>query len=161
MLNFKLLIERQAFSFIQYFSAFVFLLFTLFACTQTPQPIFKIGTNMWPGYEPLYLARALNHLDSQKVQLVEFTSTSEVIRAFRNGTIDGAAVTLDETLLIIEAGIDAKVILVFDVSAGGDVIVGKPEIRSMAEARGKRVGFENTALGSCPGKGHAAFQFKH
>ncbi len=57
--------------------------------------IINIGTNVWPGYELLYLARELNLLP-QKVRLIEYNNTSEVMRAFRNRTIQGAALTLDE-----------------------------------------------------------------
>jgi NitT/TauT family transport system substrate-binding protein len=107
-----------------------------------------IGTNVWPGYEPLYLARELGYFDSSGLRLVEYTSATEVIRAFKNDTIGVAALTLDEVLLLRQDGIDVHVILVIDISNGADVILAKPHIESLADLRGKRVGIESSALGA-------------
>lgn len=56
----------------------------------------RIGTLVWPGYEPLYLARERGYLDPKSVRLVEYPSNSEVTRAFRNRAIEAAALTFDE-----------------------------------------------------------------
>ncbi len=109
--------------------------------------VLMVGTNVWPGYEPLYLARELGFYNSI-VRLVEFTSTTQVIRAFRNGTIHVAALTLDEVLLLAQDGVEVKVILVTDISHGGDVILSKPEIKTLNDLKGKKVAVENTALGA-------------
>jgi hypothetical protein len=39
------------------------LLAALFGCMREPEPALRIGTNVWIGSEPLYLARELGHLD--------------------------------------------------------------------------------------------------
>jgi NitT/TauT family transport system substrate-binding protein len=108
----------------------------------------RIGTNVWPGYEPLYLARDLGYFDQTPVKLVEYPSASEVIRAFRNGAIEGAALTLDEVLLLEQSGLEPRVVLVMDVSHGGDVIIGRPGTGGMPGLKGRRVGVEDTALGA-------------
>ncbi|OHE56803.1 MAG: hypothetical protein A2Z47_01000 [Thermodesulfovibrio sp. RBG_19FT_COMBO_42_12] len=130
----------------------VFLFFTLaiiiLSCTQKPSEPLRIGTNVWPGYEPLYLARSLKYFDNTSVRLVEFPSSSEVLRAFRNNAIEGAALTLDEVLLLVQSGMDPCLILVMDISHGADVIIGKPELASLEDIKGKRVGVENSALGA-------------
>ncbi len=118
------------------------------SCNQQSQDILRIGTNVWPGYEPLYLARELKYFKDVPIQLVEFTSATEVLRAYRNGVIELAALTLDEVLLLSQNGFNPKVILVMDISHGGDVILGKPEIKSLIELKGCRVGVESTALGA-------------
>ena len=41
------------------------------ACVRDPEPPLRIGTNVWIGSEPLYLARELGRLDPETVQLVE------------------------------------------------------------------------------------------
>ena len=61
-----------------------------------PEAALRIGTNVWIGSEPLYLARELGRLDPTAVQLVEYPSASEVLRAFRNQAIDGMVISLDE-----------------------------------------------------------------
>ena len=82
-----------------------------------------IGTNVWPGYEPLYLARELGYFDDQPIHLVEHAAATEVIRAFRNGTIDAAALTLDEVLLLAQHGQNPRIVLVMDFSQGGDTLI--------------------------------------
>lgn len=108
----------------------------------------RIGTNVWPGYEPLYLARALGHYDDTPIRLVELPSASDVIRALRSGTLEGAAVTLDEALILLGDDIDLKTILIMDYSDGGDALLAKPDIASLADLRGKRIAVEHTAVGA-------------
>ena len=118
-------------------------------CSGEPQLPFRVGTNVWPGYEPLYLAREQGlYPPSAGLRLVEYTSASEVIQAFRNGTIDAAALTLDEVLLLAETTPDLGIVLVLDISHGADVILAQPAISSLRDLKGKRVGLESTALGA-------------
>lgn len=117
-------------------------------CTQEPQTPLRIGTNVWPGYEPLYLARDQGYYPPESVRLVEYTSASEVIRAFRNGAIDAATLTLDEVLLLAETAPDVSIVLVLDVSHGADVILAQPALSGLRDLKGKRVGVEATALGA-------------
>lgn len=108
----------------------------------------RIGTNVWPGYEPLYLARDLAFYDATPVRLVEYSSASQVSRAFRNGAIDAAALTLDEVLRLAQHDFEPCVVLVLDVSMGGDAILAKPAYTDLASLRGRRIGVESTALGA-------------
>jgi NitT/TauT family transport system substrate-binding protein len=118
------------------------------ACSEQKATPIRLGTNVWLGYEPLYLARELAYFDEKTVKLVDFLSASEAIRAFKNKSIDAAALTLDEAMLLLEHNIPVKIILVHDISDGGDVIMGSPEIRSFEDIVGKRVGVEGSALGA-------------
>ena len=95
-----------------------------------PDNPLRIGTNVWIGSEPLYLARELGKLDPAAVQLVEYPSASEVLRAFRNQAIDGMVISLDELFGLAVDGLQPRVVLVVDVSHGADVVVGRPGTRS-------------------------------
>jgi len=119
-----------------------------FSCTSEPQAPLRIGTSVWPGYEPLHLASEMGYFDKMPIKLVEYTSASEVIRAFRNGAIDGALLTLDEVILLAETGLDVKAVLVLDVSHGGDVVLAKPERKTLRDLKGRKIGVETTALGA-------------
>ncbi|HEX9047206.1 MAG TPA: hypothetical protein VF988_09290, partial [Verrucomicrobiae bacterium] len=55
-------------------------------CAEKEAPPMPIGMNVWPGYEPLFLARHEGNLPAGQFRLVEFSDASEVARAFRNGT---------------------------------------------------------------------------
>jgi NitT/TauT family transport system substrate-binding protein len=107
-----------------------------------------MGTAIWPGFEPLYVAQQLHFWREDQIQLLEFTSTSELTRAFRNGTIDGGLLTLDEALLLVEDRQDIQILLVTDVSNGADVILAKPGFSSMRDLRGHRIGAETTGVGA-------------
>lgn len=111
-------------------------------------PSLRLGTNVWSGYEPFYLARSLGHYDDNSIRLVECSSASQVIRAFRNNAIELAALTLDEVLLLREQGHDVRVILVTDISDGGDVVLSKPDTAQLGDLRGRAVGVESTAVGA-------------
>ncbi len=126
----------------------VLLVISLGACSEEPQNPIRVGTNVWPGYEPAYLAQDLGYFDSKQVKLSQFQSASESIRAFRNNAIDIVALTLDEALLLIQDGLDLKIILVSDISDGGDVIMAVSDIKTVSDLKGRRVGVESSALGA-------------
>jgi NitT/TauT family transport system substrate-binding protein len=124
------------------------MLFALAGCMREPEQPLRIGTNVWIGSEPLYLARELGHLDPKTVRLVEYPSASEVLRAFRNESIDGMVISLDELFGLAIDGLQPRVILVVDVSNGADVVVGRPGMKSMQDLKGRRVAVESGALGA-------------
>ncbi len=117
-------------------------------CSQNGEPTLRIGTGVWPGYEPLYLARQLGYLDSNRIRLIEYTSTSQVLKAYRNELIDAAAVTLDEAISLQAAGEDVRVVLVMDVSNGADALVARADIQRLEDLEGRRIGVEHSALGA-------------
>lgn len=126
----------------------IFMIVFFSGCEQKINKELKIGTNLWIGYEPLYLAEELGYTKDKGIKISEFPSASEVIRAYQNSIIDVAALTLDEVLLLVENGFNPKVFLVADISNGADVLLSKPEIKSLNELKNRRVGVENTALGA-------------
>jgi NitT/TauT family transport system substrate-binding protein len=70
------------------------------------------------------------------------------MRAFRNKTIDVAALTLDEVLVLAAEGMELNVFLVMDVSNGADAIVAQEKYESVSQLSGAKVGYENTAVGA-------------
>jgi NitT/TauT family transport system substrate-binding protein len=120
----------------------------LSGCQPPPPATLRIGTNVWQGYEPLYLARDKGYYGDSRIRLVEYTSATQLLQAFRNGAIDAATLTLDESLQLAQDGQDFGIALILDFSHGADALVARPDIGSLAGLRGKRVGIENTALGA-------------
>ena len=118
------------------------------ACGDAATEPVVVGTNIWPGYEPLYLAQARGLVSGKDIRLIQYPSASEVIRGFHNGVISAAAVTLDEALLMSANGLPIKVVLVFDASRGGDVILGRANVNHLEELAGRKVGTEASALGA-------------
>ncbi|MEO8342558.1 MAG: ABC transporter substrate-binding protein, partial [Gallionella sp.] len=71
-----------------------------------------------------------------------------VERAFSNGRLHIAGLTLDEALGLRQSVPDLQVFLVVDVSQGADVLMVRRGINSLTKLRGKRIGVEKTALGA-------------
>ena len=67
--------------------------------TQTSSPL-RIGTNLWTGYETLYLARDLGYYDQSPIKLVDYPSGTEEVRAYRNNEIEGAGLSIDQALVL-------------------------------------------------------------
>lgn len=118
------------------------------SCSDEPAPHLIIGSNLWTGYEPLYLARDLGYFKGSRIHLVEYSSATQAIRDFNNQTINAAALTLDEAMQLIQYGNEVYIVLVTDISHGGDAILAHPAFKSVRALAGRRIGSENTALGA-------------
>lgn len=69
----------------------------LAGCRPVAAPL-RIASNLWPGYQPLYLAHDLGWLDHDAVRLIELLSATDCMQALIAGTVEGAGLTLDEVL---------------------------------------------------------------
>jgi NitT/TauT family transport system substrate-binding protein len=118
------------------------------ACTSRSAPPVRVGTNTWPGYEPLYLAQDIGQFGPDAVRLVRLDSATRVLADFRAGRLDAAALTLDEAMLLLGRGDDPCIVLVMDTSKGGDAIIAHEGITQVAGLKGRRLGAEKTALGA-------------
>jgi NitT/TauT family transport system substrate-binding protein len=110
------------------------------------QPI-AIAGHVWVGYEPTFLARAQGWLDNQQVSLLETHSSSESMHALATGKVQGAMLTLDEVLRARAAGLPLSVVMVFDVSAGADIVLAHYDIQTILDLKGERIGFEQSSVG--------------
>lgn len=118
---------------------------SLAGCTVNDNRPLKVATNLWPGYEPLYLAQYLGVFRND-IEVIQLPSATEVMRAMTHGNLDAAAMSLDEMISLRASGLDVEPIMVLDYSRGADAIVTlNPDLDSLA---GIAVGVENTALGA-------------
>lgn len=106
----------------------------------------RIAMNPWVGIETLPLAKQLGWLGDE-VELIETASMSASSGLVIAGQVDAAALTMDEMLLSRERGVPLTAVLVFDVSAGADVLLARPQFLSVADLAGRRIGVERSALG--------------
>lgn len=109
----------------------------------------KIGINDWTGYDPFIIADSIGLFAKNDVstQIVRFQSSQEAIASFREGTIQGAALTLDEAVSLLSSGFPLKAVLVIDYSLGGDMILGQEGLTEVSQLEGKRVGYEGSVVG--------------
>lgn len=118
------------------------------ACSPDDKPALRVGTNLWPGYEPLYVAEREGYLRRETVKPIEFPSAVDVMRAYRNGVIDIAALTADEALRLAQTEPGRhRVFLAVDYSDGADVILAHSQFATLHDLRGHRIGAEASALG--------------
>lgn len=106
----------------------------------------RVGIHPWIGYETLHLARDLNWLEPGIV-LVENKDLSATASQLQAGEIEAGCLTLDEVIRLRSAGVPVSVALVFDVSAGADVLLARPHIRRLRDLAGKRICLEKNSLG--------------
>ena len=111
------------------------------------QPL-SFATNHWLGYEPLYVTSDIGLIDEELLELYTLTSTTDVFRALRHGEIDGAALTLDEVLLLVSEGLPLTIIGVADVSDGADAVLLSNRHPVDADLNGMRIAYEGNVLGA-------------
>ena len=111
----------------------------LTACGREPVAPIRIGTFPGPTSEPIFLAQHRGWLPPSDFRLVEFINDSEVMRAFRNGSIEAAFISLEEVLALAQSGLDPVILFVTAESRGGDAVVAHPDVTSLPDLRGRRV----------------------
>lgn len=113
-----------------------------------PTEPLTIASHVWPGYELMFLAKSEGWLPKEQIRLFETTSATQSIAALHQGTAQAAALTMDEVLRVRAEGIPLTAVLVFDISAGADVVVAGPGVRHLGDLKGKVIGVETSALGA-------------
>lgn len=116
-------------------------------CDRFSDKPIAIAAHIWSGYELMFLADDLSWLDKRRIQLRQTSSATESLRLLREGSVDGAALTLDEVLRARRDGLMLTIVMVFDISAGADALVATPDIRQLSDLKGRRVGYEPGAVG--------------
>jgi NitT/TauT family transport system substrate-binding protein len=114
------------------------------ACT--PRTPLTIAMHPWIGYETLSLASEFGWLP-EEIQWVKTENLGASIAALSKNEVDAACITLDRLLVHRAAGHPLQAALVFDISAGADVVLCQPSIESASQLNGKRIAYENNALG--------------
>ncbi len=103
----------------------------------------KIGTVVWIGYGPYYVANALDLFKNSgvKVTLQFFTDPALIPPAIESGAVDGGMLTYDQVIAQVARGSTQRVVMPIDYSDGGDAIVASKKVKSIADFKGKKVAF--------------------
>jgi NitT/TauT family transport system substrate-binding protein len=103
----------------------------------------KVGTVVWVGYAPFYVADALDLYKPYglSVQLQFFNDPALIPSAMLGGALDGGMLTYDQVIGSAAKGLKHKVVMPIDFSNGGDAIVADKSITSVAGFKGQKVGF--------------------
>lgn len=109
---------------------------------------YLIGANQWIGYESLHLYSMEDEKGENPFKVVEFSSSVEVMQAFKKGLIQVAALTLDEAILLSYEVKDLSVFLILDVSAGGDAILSFDKKFKIYDLEKGKIGIELGGVGT-------------
>jgi len=103
----------------------------------------KIGTVIWIGYGPYYVAEALDLFKKSgvKVELQVFTDPALIPPAIESGAVAGGMVTYDQVIGVVAKGSTQRVVMPIDYSNGGDAIVTATSLTKVADLKGKKVAF--------------------
>jgi NitT/TauT family transport system substrate-binding protein len=103
----------------------------------------KIGTVVWAGYGPFYVADALDLYKDHglKVNLQFFNDPALIPPAMASRAVDGGMLTYDQVVGSVAKGLKHRVVMPIDFSNGGDAIVADRSITSITDFKGKAVGY--------------------
>ncbi|MDR0489343.1 MAG: aliphatic sulfonate ABC transporter substrate-binding protein [Propionibacteriaceae bacterium] len=107
----------------------------------------SIAIQPWLGYGAWYIAQekgffAENGLD---VTLTDFEADADMLAALAGGRVDALNVASHGALLMIESGVEAKIVLLEDAATSADAIITTSEITTVADLKGKKVAYEEGA----------------
>jgi|GEM_PF-4056364 len=114
----------------------------LVACEKETPSNIRLGLDIWSGNSPFFIARAIGELDSNRVKLVQLRDNLQALEAFKNGYVDATIVSIDNIVELTASDIDFEIILITNISNGGDAIVAQSEIETLEGLKGKKVGFQ-------------------
>lgn len=108
----------------------------------------KLAHSTWVGYGPFYVARDKGFFKEEGVdiELVIMEDTPAKMGALQAGQIDLVASTADEFPIYMPPGKMLRYVMAVDNSKGGDGIVARKEITSIADLKGKKVAFETGSV---------------
>jgi NitT/TauT family transport system substrate-binding protein len=105
----------------------------------------------WPGFEYFYLAqeKKLGKPEQLTIKALQFADPQEIVEAYAQAKLDIAQITTVEAVDLCERVPERcpVVVLILNESRGGDKVVVRPTIGSLAGLRGKRVGIAPSSLG--------------
>lgn len=128
-------------------SCLVVLILLIGSGCSTERAELRVAAHPWPGYELLFLADSLGYLHHPDIRLIETVDATASKDLLSLGLVDAAALTLDEALSIQQQqGITLTIVLVFNISAGADMVLSTENFQHPAELEGKRLGYEPAAV---------------
>jgi NitT/TauT family transport system substrate-binding protein len=120
------------------------LVFSLIAgAAQAASAPLKIGYSDWPGWVAWQVAIDKGWLKQAGVDAsFEWFDYSASMDAFSAGKIDGVLVTNGDALVTGAAGAKSVMIMLTDYSNGNDMIVARPNFKTLKDLKGQKIGIE-------------------
>ncbi len=128
----------------KHFILIILLLLSACAPVQKPKEPVKIAVNVWPGYAHAFVAQEKEFFKEYGVD-VELVLTKEYHEAhelFHEKKVDGIFNVYADTVFHNTDGTPSNIVYIVGHSITGDVIISKPEINSVSELNGKKIGID-------------------
>ena len=107
-----------------------------------------IGTETWPGYLPLYVAREKGYFRDEglQVDIKLYVGLGQLSKDYVAGKMQARAnLTFDAVTESLQ-GMRHRAVLAIDYSNGSDAILARKGIKGVKDFAGKRVGYEANTL---------------
>lgn len=125
---------------------FIIFLF-LKSCFSVADEPLKVGIPAWTPYDFFFLAELQGYYKDHNIQLIDYNTPSEAVRAYKTGMLDVVLITNHLFIKMNDRGLTDRIILAIDYSSGSDVFLVDHELSSAEELIGKRIAAEASALG--------------
>ena len=118
------------------------------ASTSSAADTLKLGYATWVGNGPFFVALEKGFFDEEGVEVELITMDDPKVRmaALQAGRIDAAAAGLDNILFFVKPDLPLQYLLVLDDSKGGDGIIARTEIETIADLKGKQVAYSEGSV---------------
>jgi NitT/TauT family transport system substrate-binding protein len=132
-------------AFLSLFAIALSLTFLTNACNlgqnQAVKPL-RVGITSWAGFDIALYAQPSGIFKQRglEVEFVRFENQQDSSRAVMRGALDAAFASFWDVMQVDPGNGKPVVLMTTNISAGADGIVAKPEIKSVADLRGKKVG---------------------
>jgi len=119
-----------------------------FSSFATASQKLTIAHSTWIGYGALYIAKEEGFFEKAglDVDLKVIEASSDALAAMQGGQIDVVASTVDNFSLFAGNGAKLSLLMSLDESSGGDGIVSKKEIATVADLKGRTVGVQKGSI---------------
>jgi NitT/TauT family transport system substrate-binding protein len=116
--------------------------------TTAPGMSLSLGTISWMGQVPIYVAQEKGFYAEAGLdfELKIFGSTGEFMAAFLSNQLDSVSPVSSEAVLMKSQGKDYKIVMVQDSSVGGDGILAKDRIKSIADFKDQKVAVDTSGV---------------
>ncbi len=103
----------------------------------------KLAHSTWVGYGPLFIAQEKGYFAEEgvEVELVNMEDVKIRFPALAAGKIDALVTTVDTMLNFLSEDQSYRYLFALDDSRGGDGIVARKEIKTIADLEGRTVGY--------------------
>ncbi|MGH8591380.1 MAG: ABC transporter substrate-binding protein, partial [Gammaproteobacteria bacterium] len=109
--------------------------------TGTPATL-RFGYDYWPGYYPALIAAEKGYFAEEglTVEATKRDDTDALIADFGAGEYDAIGASLGDIVDLTLVHPDVRIILVTDISEGGDAVLARPGVEKVEDLRGRAFG---------------------